>query len=195
LSGDPEHHLYQRLGRRLGRIWKRRFAELLADTVEVVRFARIGEEAEMADLHEAGGQHVQQESADELLSIEVHLLLEVVVAAVAITEGDTAIVEGQDAMVGDGDAVGVAAEVVEYLSRAGKGALGIDDSRLFSEGVQKVGEPLRGLQGSGGAGELERVLPIPVVQEVQVPGTERLCEGMGAEEKGLPGRMPEAVVP
>ena len=149
----------------------------------------------MADLHEAGGQHVQQESADELVSIEAHLLLEVVVAAVAVAEGDTAIVEGQDAMIGDSDAVGVATEVVEHLPRAGKGALGIDDPRLVREGVQKAGELLRGSQGSGGAGELQRVLPIAAVQKVQIAGAEGLCEGVGAEEKGLSGRLPQAVLP
>src|SRR5712692_365626 len=60
------------------------------------------EQAEVTDLDEAGGQDVQQEAADELVGGKGGTL------AVLGSEGDAAILEGNEALVGDADAVGVA---------------------------------------------------------------------------------------
>ena len=45
------------------------------------------------------------------------------VSGVAPAKGDLAICEGDEAMVGDGYAVGVAAEILEHIFRATEGAL------------------------------------------------------------------------
>jgi hypothetical protein len=70
---------------------------------------------------------MQQEAADEVAERKGHLLLGVAVGAVAPGEGDAAVGDGADAVVGDGDAVGVAPEVVERLLRVARGGLGVDD--------------------------------------------------------------------
>jgi hypothetical protein len=163
-------------GEGLGGLRKRVLAKLRADTLEVGCLAGIGEESEVTDLHESGGQDVQQESANELLAIEAHLLAAVVVAAVAVAEAYAAVSDGQDAMVGDGDSVGVAAEVVEHLLGADEGALGIDDPGLVSESVHEAGELLGGSQGGRGAGEQERVLMVAAFQKIQIPGAEGFGE-------------------
>ena len=68
----------------------------------------------MPDPHEALGQDVEQETTDELLSIEVHDLLLVGVRGVAVAEGDAIVLDAQDTMVRDGDAMRVGAEVGEH---------------------------------------------------------------------------------
>jgi hypothetical protein len=66
-------------------------------------------------------------AAAEVAERKGHLLLGVAVGAVAPGEGDAAVGDGADAVVGDGDAVGVAPEVVERLLRVARGGLGVDD--------------------------------------------------------------------
>ena len=45
-------------------------------------------------------------------------------------------------MVGDGDAMGVAGQIVQYVFRPAKGRLGVDDPVLAKQGAQEGGERL-----------------------------------------------------
>ena len=117
----------------------------------------VGEEAVVADAVEAGGQDVDQEAADELAGGEGHQLAPGLAlgAVVLPAEGDAALVEGDQAAVGDGDAVGVAGEVGQDRLGAGEGALGVD---------HPLGAAQRGqVSGEGGtvgeAGECRRRRP------------------------------------
>ena len=65
-------------------------------------------------------------------------------AVVAPAEADLPVVEGEESVVGDGDAVSVAAEVVEDLLGAGEGGLGVDDPLGLAEGPEVAGEGQRG---------------------------------------------------
>src|SRR5262249_54352305 len=66
----------------------------------------------IADLVEAGRQDVLEEASDELVA--GHGLLALAVGgAVLVAIGHRGVVDGQDAVVGDGDAEGVAGEIVE----------------------------------------------------------------------------------
>ena len=80
-----------------------------------------GEQSVVSDLDELVGQHVEQKSADELVGGEGAGL----VAAGA--EGDAVVGDAQQPRGGDGDAVGVAAEVAHDVLGAAEGALGVDD--------------------------------------------------------------------
>ena len=71
----------------------------------------VGEEAEVADAHEAAWQQVEQEAAQELVEGQSQEPLLVGVGGVSPTEGDVALLEGDESTVGDGDAMGVAAEI------------------------------------------------------------------------------------
>ena len=69
-------------------------------------------ETVIADLVEAGRQDVLEEAPDELVA--GHGLLALAVGgAVLVAIGYGLVVDGQDAVVGDGDAEGVAGEIVE----------------------------------------------------------------------------------
>ncbi len=80
----------------------------------------------MPDALEAVGQHVQQETADELGSIERYAFLRCAVSVVPPAEGDAAMIEGNQAAIGDGDPVGVAAQIGKHLPGAGERTLGVD---------------------------------------------------------------------
>ena len=80
----------------------------------------VAEEAVVADAMEPIRQHMDQETADELRAIERHRLLAVAVPVILPAEADLAVVHGQQPVVGDGDTVGVASDIVEDLGWPGK---------------------------------------------------------------------------
>ena len=55
-------------------------------------------------------------------------------------EGDLIVLEGDEAMVGDGNAVGEPAEIAEDVMGAAEGWFGIDDPWLTEQGAQESGE-------------------------------------------------------
>ncbi len=71
----------------------------------------VGEQPEMADAHEAFGQHVEEEAAQKLGGRQGHDALLAAVSIILIAEGNALPVEGQQAVIGNGDAMGVAAQI------------------------------------------------------------------------------------
>src|SRR5258705_3108400 len=55
-------------------------------------------------------------------------------------EGDAIVLEGHETMIGNGDAVGVARQVVENLFRTAEGWLGVDDPVLSAKLPKEVAE-------------------------------------------------------
>jgi len=55
-------------------------------------------------------------------------------------EGNLVVLESDEAMVGDGDAVGIAAEIAEDMMGATKRGFGIDDPLLAVQGTQESAE-------------------------------------------------------
>ena len=76
---------------------------------------------------EAVGQDVEQEAADELVGTKGHHLLLVVVAIILPAEADPAFGKTDQAAVGDGDAMGIAAEIIQHLLGSAERSLGVDD--------------------------------------------------------------------
>ena len=111
----------------------------------------IGQETKVADADEAFGQHVQEETAQELIQFEGHQFLLVVVSRVPPTEGDFLIDEGNKAMVGDGDAVGIASEILQHMLGTSEGWFAIDHPVFAKQGSQPGSEDL-------GLGEQSEVL-------------------------------------
>ena len=81
----------------------------------------------MADAVEAVWQGMEQETSDELVGPQAQCLDCAAVAIVLPTEGDMIVVAGLDAAVGDGDAVGVSAQIGENLRGSAKRLFGVDD--------------------------------------------------------------------
>src|SRR5882757_981970 len=102
--------------------------EQLTSSANVLGPAAIGEQAIMADAMKPAGQHVDEETADELVGGERHhfgplLLLGPVVFPF---ECDPEISERDEAAVADGDAVGIARQVGQHRFRATERPLRVD---------------------------------------------------------------------
>src|SRR5215471_12060832 len=71
--------------------------------------------AEIADADESSRQHVQQESAQELVDGQRHQTLLAVVSGIAPAKSDHAIGKSDQPMVGNGHTMGVLAEITERV--------------------------------------------------------------------------------
>ena len=80
----------------------------------------------MTDAHEPFGEHVQKEAPQELRGEKGHLALFAAVGVILPAESDALLFEGQQAMIGNGHAMGVAAQIAQHLKRATESGLGID---------------------------------------------------------------------
>jgi hypothetical protein len=96
-----------------------------ADKGELGLPLAVGQKPIMPDTLEAVGQHVQQETADELGGIERHAFLCCTVSVVPPAESDAAMFEGNQAAIGDRDPVGVAAQIGKHLPGASERRLSI----------------------------------------------------------------------
>ena len=127
-----------------------------------------GEDAVVADVDEAVREDVLGVATHELHAVEGHLLDLAAVAVVLILEGDALVIHGEGARVPDGDAVGVAGEVLQGALRTADRALGIDHPGLGeASGTDRIRQLLHGRERS------------------HVLGAEHRPEGLHREEERL----------
>ncbi len=100
----------------------------------------VGEEAEVANAHEAGWQQVEQEATQELFDRESHEPLLVAVGGVAPAEGDVAVGKSNQPPVGNGDAMSVSAEIAQHMFWPAERPLGVDDPVVTEQYPQPRGE-------------------------------------------------------
>lgn len=101
--------------------------EQLAAPRQLFSAMTVAEQAEVPDAHEARGQEVEGEAADELSGFERHDSRWVVVARIPPAASEGPRFECEEAMSGDGDLVGVTAELLEHLRGTPEGGFSIDD--------------------------------------------------------------------
>ena len=102
-------------------------AERKPDAPQIVGAYVAGHPPEEPDLLQSRRQDVQKKTADEDLGGQRHCLLGVAVGAIPVAEGDLSVGQLQDAVVADGDLVGIASEIFEDLRRSGERLFGVDD--------------------------------------------------------------------
>lgn len=76
---------------------------------------------------------MQQESADKFLCIYRHVFVIVTISTVSVPEGDEAVFDFHDAMIGNGDTMCITAKIIEYFLWAIKGCFGVDYLVFFPE--------------------------------------------------------------
>ena len=105
-----------------------RRGEQLARAGDVLGADAAGEQAVMANAVKAGWQDMDKEAADELVGREPHDLLPRAAfgAVILVFESDAVAVAGQQAAVGDGDAVGVARQIGQHGLGAAEGAFAVN---------------------------------------------------------------------
>ena len=191
-AGEAPHQCrdrFRRPGRRGGE-----HGEELAAPGELGLASAIGEQPEVADAHEAIGDDVEQEAADELGRLQRHHLEAVAVGVILPPEVDDAVSVADEPFVGERDAVGIAAEVVEDLIGAGQRLFGIDHPGGFPQ-VREPGREGGGRgQGRGGSGEAELAGGKRAPEGGQVFAAEDLSEGPDGEEEARRRRNPARAV-
>ena len=75
----------------------------------------MGQEAEVADAHEAWGKHMEQKPAQELLDRQSQQALLVSVGRVSPAKGDLVPGQRPEAMVGEGDPMGIGPQIMEDI--------------------------------------------------------------------------------
>lgn len=84
-----------------------------------------------------------EEAPHELVRVQAHNPLLVVVSIVFPAKSDFIIADGQQAVVRYGDSVRVSAEILEHLGRTGKRSLTIDDPFGSPVALEPDGKSLR----------------------------------------------------
>ena len=88
-----------------------------------LRSPSVSEKSEVADAHEAARQQVQEEAAQELIDGQSQEPLLVAVSGVSPAEGDVSVGESNQPVIGDGNAVGVGAEMSQHMFWPTEGGL------------------------------------------------------------------------
>jgi len=124
----------------------------------------VGQEAEVTDADIACRQDMKKEPADKLVGLEGHSLLTVMVGIIPPEEGDLVVLEGEDAVITDGDPMGISAEVLKDPLGAIEGWLAIDDP-LFMVEMPPEGLEVCGILEMTEVGGKDQVSPLKAILE------------------------------
>jgi len=133
---------------------------------------------------------MEQEAAQELIDGQSHEPFLVAVRGIAPAEGDVAIAEIDQPGVGEGDAMGVCAEIAQYMFRSSEGPLGVNDPVVAEQYSQPCGEGARMSQRQ----EFAVKLKLTSMESVAKPGdelaAEYAAEHADGKEEGASGGDP-----
>jgi len=109
-------------------------------------------------------QYMQQETSDELVGRQGHRFDLTAIPIILPLKADLIVFDVEQSVVGNRDAMRVAAHVIEDLLGAGEGALGIYDPFASLPSVQKLNE------------SVSFTKRLPSVEELQFAGIERMLQ-------------------
>ena len=113
---------------------------------------------------------------------------------VSPTEGDVALLKGDESAVGDGDAVGVAAEIAQRVLRSAEGWLGIDNPVVAEQGSEPCGEASWFRKWREVTVELELVVVEGGLQSGDKLAAKDMAEHLHREEERMTRRDPAHVI-
>jgi hypothetical protein len=108
-------------------------SEELTTDAEVVFSVSVGQQAEVPYPDKASGQDMEEEPADKLLGLEHHGLLAIMVRIISPEEGNLTVPDGEEAVIADGDSVGISTQVLQDPLGASEGRFAIDDPFFMVE--------------------------------------------------------------
>ncbi len=97
----------------------------------------------MADADQPFRENVDQESSQKLICGNRHDLLLTAPCVVFPAKRDSIILESNEPVVGDGDAMGIARQIVQNMFRTSEGRLGVDNPVLMEKLSQKAAKTTR----------------------------------------------------
>ena len=104
---------------------------------EHIAASAISEKSEVADADQPFRENVDQESSQKLICGNRHDFLLAAPCVVFPAKRDSIILERHQSMVGDGDAVRIAGEIVQNMFRTSEGWLGVDHPVFAEEESQE----------------------------------------------------------
>ena len=107
---------------------------------QLIHPVSIGHPAVMANAMEPSGQHMDEESPNELVRGQGHRFVAGTPLGPVVLpfEGDTPLIQREEPAIGDSDPVGIARQVGQHRFRAGKGTFGIDHPFLPPHGLDPL---------------------------------------------------------
>ena len=105
-------------------------------------FIAVSKDTIMPDFHKSGWKDVQKETANEFKGRDRHNFPLVVILVIAPFERDLAVLEVEDTVVGDGDAMGISAKIVDDAGRRFEWRFTVDDPFFEIASVEKIQEML-----------------------------------------------------
>jgi len=127
LAGQSLVEFRNIVGRRIMTVCRWGYRQELEALFQAFPAKAVAKKAIIPDAHEAVGQDVKKESPDKLPGLKSHDAASVVVAVILPSEGYRAVFQFYQAIIGDGDPVRIAGEVIEHLLGAPKWRFGIND--------------------------------------------------------------------
>jgi hypothetical protein len=126
--------------RRLRALGRTVLQQLLTERQELFP-SPIGEKAKKANPDEPARQDMEHEATQKLFSGHRHLALLAAMGIILPTEGDLAVGNGQESVIGDGNAVRITGQVVEHMLWSSEGSFSVDHPILTKE------RPEEGMEG------------------------------------------------
>jgi hypothetical protein len=173
LAGETQKPLVPGFGRGPGGIVGRRNLQKTAAQRHGTAANSVGQEAVMADSNESRGEHVQEKAAQEGVGVQRHESGRISMGAILPAEGDLTVLERDEPLVGNGNAMSVSAEVGQDLLGSREGRLGVDDPFLPG----RLGEE----EGGAFAGEAGQASPVQAGLDA---GKEFSAEDAGEDADG-----------
>lgn len=97
----------------------------------------VGHPPEVTDAWKSFWQHMQQEPAQELMVGKSHDAVLALMSVVFPAKRYAVFVDAKQAVVGNGDAMGVTGQILQNVFRTAEGRLGVDDPRFTGDGFEK----------------------------------------------------------
>ena len=137
---------------------------------------------------------MEQESAQEFLDSQSHEPLLVAIRGISPSEGDVAIGESDQPAVGDGDAMGIGAEITQYMFWAAEWRLGVYDPVVAEQHSQPCGEGAWLGEMQKFAVKLKRASMEGIAKSGDELAAEDTAEHADGQEEGRPGGDPSGVI-
>jgi hypothetical protein len=176
--------------RRHSRCGAHRLLEQHATPLELRLAAPVRKQPIMAEPLEAGGQDMEQEPPEELDGIEGHQSVAVPMGIVFPPKGHPPILQGHQTTIRDRHAVGIAREILQYLSRATGGWLGIHHPLRGLEGAQELLPPRVLSEGVAAPLQHQSACRVRVTELSEEETTEDPTQHTDRQEEGRPKGSP-----
>ncbi len=161
---------------------------------EQFRSLSVGEEAEVANAHEAWRQQVQQEASEELIGGEGHDAFAVAMRGISPAEADVSVGESNQPVVGDGHTMGVSAQITQYVFGSTERWFGVDNPILAKQEAEPTGKGLRFGKRCELTAELECAFAKSDLECGDKLTAEDAAENLLRQEEGSVGGDPARVI-